>query len=273
VARSPGELVRRILANFWKIALALLAASAVPAFSEEPPQVKVAFQSYIEALENRIDAQNRSREGFLWIDQNPQRRQSVRRGEVQVEEIHAPQIDGGTIEDWIGGAFLPNATIDQVLKVDQDYANYTKYYAPEIAQARLISHQGNHFQVFYRLKKHNVVTVVLETVHDIDFLPFGNDRYSVRSRSASVREVRNAGQPDEEVLPEGGGIGFLWAMNSYWRVEQRDGGVYVECEVVTLARSIPLGMGALLRPTIESFASESLENTLREKRRAVVGSP
>lgn len=115
------------------------------------------------------------------------------------------------------------------------------------------------------------MTVVLDTVHNIDFFPLGKDRYSVRSRSASVREVRNAGESDEEVLPQGEGLGFLWAMNSYWRVEERDGGVYIECEVVTLARPIPFGMGALLRPTIESFASESLENTLKEKRSAVLG--
>jgi hypothetical protein len=264
--------VRRRPANLWKIALALLVVSAVPALSEEPPQAKAAFQSYIAALETRFDAQNASRESYLWIDQNPQRLEAIHKGQIQVQQIHAPQVDSGTIEDWIGGAFLPNTTLDRVLKVDQDYANYAKYYAPEIVQARLISHQGNQFQVFYRLKKHKVVTVVLDTIHDIDFLPLSNDRYSVRSRSASVREVRNAGESDEEVLQQGEGLGFLWAMNSYWRVERRDGGVYIECEVVTLARSIPFGMGAMLRPTIESFASGSLENTLKEKRQAVLGS-
>ena len=264
--------MRRIPANLKKTAFALLLASAVPALSEEPPQAKAAFQTYIAALETRFDAQNASKEGYLWIDQDPQRREAVRKGEIQVQQIHAPQVDGGTIEDWIGGAFLPNVTLDQVLKVDQDYANYAKYYAPEIVQARVILHQGNHFQVFYRLKKHKVVTVVLDTIHDIDFLPLTNDRYSVRSSSASVREVRNAGDIGEEVQPEGEGLGFLWAINSYWRVEQRDGGVYIECEVVTLARSIPFGMGALLKPTIESFASESLENTLKAKQRAVLGS-
>jgi hypothetical protein len=261
--------VRRILANLWNLAFALLIISAVPALSEEPPQAKAAFQSYIAPLETRFDAQNASREGYLWIDQNPQRLEAIRKGQIQVEQIHAPQVDGGTLEDWIGGAFLPGTTLDRVLKVDQDYANYAKYYAPEIVEARLISRQGNHFQVFYRLKKHKVVTVVLDTIHDIDFLPLNKDRYSVRSRSANVREVRNAGETDEEVLQQGEGLGFLWAMNSYWRVEQRDGGVYIECEVVTLARSIPFGMGALLLTTIESFASESLENTLKEKQRAV----
>jgi hypothetical protein len=250
---------------------AALIICATLAHAEEPEKARTAFQSYITSLENRFDAQNTSREGCLWIDRDPKRRTAVQQGEIAVQQINAPQIDGGTIEDWIGGAFLPNATLDQVLKKDQDYTNYTRYYAPEIVQARLISHQGNHFQVFYRLKKHKVVTVVLDTIHNIDFLPLGSDRYSIRSRSASVREVRNAGQSDEEVLREGEGLGFLWAMNSYWRVQQRDGGVYIECEVVTLARSIPFGMGSLLRPTIESFASESLENTLKAKRRAVLG--
>ena len=260
-----------MLKNLWKIATVLLIASA-PAFSEEPSQAKTAFQNYITAVEKRVDAQNASRDGYLWIDQNPRRRESVRKGEIQVEQVHAPQIDGGTIEDWIGGAFLPNATLEQVRKVDQDYSEYTRYYAPEIVQSRLLSHEGNLFRVFYRMKKHKVVTVVLDTIHDIEFLPQNNDRYGVRSRSESVREVRNAGEPDEHVLLEGEGFGFLWAMNSYWRVEQRDGGVFIECEVVTLARSIPFGMGAMLRPTIESFASDSLENTLKEKRRAVLDS-
>lgn len=243
------------------------------AHAQEPEQAKAAFQSYIAALETRFDAQNASPENYLWIDQQPQRREAVRKGQIQVQQINAPQVDGGTIEDWIGGAFMPGVTLDQVLRVDQDYANYAKYYAPEIVRVRLISHQGNRFQVFYRVKKDKIITVVLDTVHDVDFMPLTNDRYSVRSRSASVREVRNPGERDEKVLPPGEGLGFLWRMNSYWRVEQRDGGVYVECEVVTLARSIPFGMGALLRPTIESFASDSLENTLKEKRRAVTGSP
>jgi len=247
------------------VLLAVILTSYSTTRAEEPQSAKSAFQSYIAAVEARFDQQNASAQNFLSIDQ-----QAARQHLIPIHQIKTPQVEGGTIEDWIGGAFLPGATLDQVLKIDQDYARYVTYYAPEIVQARVLSHQGNHFQVFYRLKKHKVVTVVLDTVHNIDFLPLASDRYAVRSRSASVREVRDAGEPDEKVLPEGDGLGFLWAMNSYWRVQQRDGGVYIECEVVTLARSIPMGMGALLRPTIESFASESLTNTLKEKIGAVL---
>jgi hypothetical protein len=250
--------------------LALLIPCCVIAHAEESQSAKTGFQEYITALETRFDRQNASKENFLWLDQNAQRLEAARKGEVPVLQVKTPQVDGGTIEDWIGGTFLPGVTLEQVLRVDQDYAHYAAYYAPDIVEARLLSHQDNHFQVFYRLKKHKIVTVVLDTGHNIDFLPISKDRYAVRSRSTSVREVRNAGEPDEEVLPEGEGLGFLWAMNSYWHVEQRDGGVYIECEVVTLARSIPFGLGALVRSTIESFASESLTNTLKEKQRAVL---
>lgn len=103
-------------------------------------------------LEARVDAQNASRGGFLWIDQDPQRLAAVRKGEIQVQQIHAPQIDGGTIEDWIGGAFLPQATLPQVLKIDQDYANYAKYYAPEIVQARVLSHDAISIRSFTGLR-------------------------------------------------------------------------------------------------------------------------
>jgi hypothetical protein len=238
--------------------------------AEEPEAAKSAFQNYITTLETRLDAQNSAGSSFLWIDQDAQRRDAVRKGDIPTQHISTPQVPGGTLEHWIGGAFIPNATLGQVLKIDQDYAHYPTYYAPDIIQSKLLSHDGNHFRVFYRLKKHKFVTVVLDTVHGIDFVPLASDRYFVRSRSEQVREVKNPGESDEKVLPEGEGLGFLWAMNSYWRVEQRDGGVYVECEVITLARSIPFGMGALVRSTIESFASESLNNTLQAKRRAVL---
>jgi CRISPR-associated DxTHG motif protein len=240
--------------------------------AEEPQSAKTAFQHYITALETRLDAQNHSNDGFLWVDQDAQRHNAVQRGEISVQHVETPSVPGGTLEDWIGGAFIPNATLAQVLKTDQDYAHYSTYYAPEIVQSRLLSHDGNHFQVFYRLKKHKIITVVLDTTHSIDFVPLASDRYFIRSHSEEIHEVKNAGEADEKILPEGEGFGVLWAMNSYWRVEQRDGGVYVECEVVTLARSIPLGMGALLRSTIESFASDSLTNTLKAKRQAVLTS-
>jgi pyruvate/2-oxoglutarate dehydrogenase complex dihydrolipoamide acyltransferase (E2) component len=60
----------------------------------------------------------------------------------------------------------------------------------------------------------------------------------------------------------------LWRLNSYWRFEERDGGVYVECEAISLSRDVPLGLGWLVNPIIRSLPQESLANTLRETRDA-----
>lgn len=238
--------------------------------AEESQATKQAFQSYIGSFEKRLEAQNASNAHFLWIDQDPRRRDSVRKGAIEVQRVDTPQIPGGTLEHWIGGEFIPGVSLGDVIKADQNYAKYATYYAPEILQARVLSKNKNHFKVFYRLKKHEIVTVVLDTTHDVDFIPLSRDRYFVRSRSDDVREVSHYGSSNEKVLPANQGTGFLWSMNSYWRMEQRDGGVYIESDVVTLGRSIPLGLGGLVRSIIDSLARESFTNTLVNKRRAVL---
>jgi hypothetical protein len=72
-------------------------------------------------------------------------------------------------------------------------------------------------------------------------------------------------------LPPGQDHGFLWRLNSYWRFEERDGGVYVECEAISLTRNVPLGLGWLVNPIIRSLPRESLANTLWATREAVQG--
>jgi hypothetical protein len=173
------------------------------------------------------------------------------------------------IEHWIAGSFAPGATLEQVIRIDQNYSNYSKIYKPEITRPRVISHDGNHYLVSYRITKKKVITAVVDTVHAIDYLPLGPDRMGIQSRSTSVNQVESAGTSSERILPQGEGLGFLWAINSYWRMEERDGGVYVECEAITLTRNVPLGLGAIINPILQSFAEESLEKTLQDKRLAV----
>ena len=62
--------------------------------------------------------------------------------------------------------------------------------------------------------------------------------------------------------------GFLWRLNSYWRFEERDGGVYVECEAISLTRNVPIGLGWIVNPIVRTLPKESLESTLRNTRRA-----
>ena len=50
---------------------------------------------------------------------------------------------------------------------------------------------------------------------------------------------------------------------------ERDGGVYVECEAVSLTRDTPRGLGWLIEPVIRDLPRESLINTLRKTREAL----
>ncbi len=247
--------------------LALLFAPL--ALAQLKPETQAAYQQYIAALDPRMAAQNAAPSGFLWIDRDPVRQQAVRQGEIVTQKVRVTPLADGMIQHWIGGVFLPGATLAQVERADQDYGSYAKFYGPDISQVKVLSHNGNHFVVAYRITKTKVVTAVLDTVQAIDYLPLTPGRLAVQSRSLSVRQVDNPGKPTEQVLPEGEGSGFLWAMNSYWRMQQRDGGVYMECEAVTLTRGVPTVLGALINPILQSFAEDSLKKTLAEKKQAV----
>jgi hypothetical protein len=59
-------------------------------------------------------------------------------------------------------------------------------------------------------------------------------------------------------------------METWWRMEQEDGGVYVQSEVVSLTRDIPTGLGWMIGPFVQSIPRESLTFTLAATRRAVL---
>jgi hypothetical protein len=115
-----------------------------------------------------------------------------------------------------------------------------------------------------RLLKKKVITVVLDTEHDIHYFPVDATHCRSQSRTTRIAEVDNPGKPDERELPPGTGHGFLWRLDTYWRFEERDGGTWIECQAISLTRDIPTGLGWLIEPIIRSLPRESLENTLRE---------
>lgn len=227
------------------------------------------YSQYVSQQESRAAAQQRSGKDFLYIDSKANIRAQLRNGQLFTERIANPSVPSAYASHWLGAAFFPGATIAKLKQVDQDYDRYNVYYSPDILKSKLLSKDGNRFQIYYRLKKKKVLTAVFDTKHEIVYTPISPTRLAITSRTTDVREVEDAGEPGEKILAPGEGSGFLYAMNSIWRMEEADGGVYVECEAMTLARSIPFGIGAVAKPIIEGFAVESLQSTLEAKKRAV----
>jgi hypothetical protein len=176
---------------------------------------------------------------------------------------------GGLVHDWVGAVFIPGATLEKTLAAGQDYNRHKDIYRPEVIDSRMLARTGNDFRVYLRLLKKKVVTVVLDTEHEVHYEPVDRTRWRSRSRSTKIAEVKNAGQRNERELPTGTGAGYLWRLNSYWRYEERDGGTWVECEAISLTRDVPTGLGWLIEPIIRSLPMESLASTLRETRAAL----
>jgi hypothetical protein len=271
---------------FTSLALVLVlvapSAQAVDIMAADlAPNTRDAFDYYVKLTEARVDQEVKRPAAFLYLDglpepQRSQIRSSLRNGEVYMDRMQTRDPAGSAlaapdalIHHWIGAVFIPGANLHQVLSVVQDYDRHQEIYQPEVVRSKLIRHDGNDFQIFYRLRERKVITVTLDTNHDVNYFPI--DAHHCRSRSASTRiaEVANAGEPGEYEKPVGHDGGFLWRMNSDWRFEEQDGGVYVEVEAISLTRDIPTGLGWIVKPFVTSIPRESLLDTLGSTRTAV----
>jgi hypothetical protein len=229
------------------------------------------FDAYIRDAEAEME---RTLEGdrFLWSDSNVERAKAVGSGQVVAEfwTGNSPiKVPNGLIHDWIGAELIPAVPVEDVLALIQDYDNHTNVYKPEVVASKLIKRQGNDFQLYLRLRKQKIITVILDTDHNAEYRCIDRTRWVCRSHTTRVAEVEDAGSPQEKVMPPDTGHGFLWRLNSYWRFQQGESGVCVECRAISLTRDVPFGMGWLIEPIIEKLPKESLINTLAATRRAV----
>jgi hypothetical protein len=243
------------------------------------PETDAAFNRYVQLSEQRM--QNDLQSGsFLWLDglPIPQREDvygRVKRGEVVIQKLEtldrgvSVPVPRGLIHHWMGVVFIPRTSLKRTLALLQSYDEHSRIYAPRVLRSELIQRNGDDFKVFLRLRETKIVTVVLDTEYDVHYIRLDSTRACSRSYSTRVVEVEDAGQLGEREKPVGNDSGFLWRINSYWRFWERDGGVYVELEAISLTRDIPDGLGWLVRPFVTSIPSESLMFTLSRTREAL----
>jgi len=239
---------------------------------ELKPATTQSFDKYIQSVEARLNQQVNT-PAFLWVDGDPSRKARVQKGEVLVEPMNGKgdvDVPDGLIHDWVGAVFVPGVSLEKTLAMFENYDNAKNIYKPEVVDSKLLEHSGNDYTFFMRLLKKQVITVVLNTTHEVHYVPVDKTHWYSRSVSTRIAEVQDPGKPSERELPPGQDHGFLWRLNSYWRFAERDGGVYVECQAVSLTRNVPTGLGWLINPIIRNLPKQSLENTLRSARSAAL---
>jgi hypothetical protein len=246
----------------------VILVSLQAAIAEPAPTAVASFSNYVNTVENRLAQQHRSLGGFI-ADENWAR---LRDGELIIEKltpVASPGFPGAMLHDWRGTAFAPGATAADFEHLMRNFSALPRYYAPQVVQARIVSQQGDNYQIVMRVKQRHVITVEMDTAYDVTFTRVDARRgYSI-SRSTRISEIDSAGTANEHALGPGEDHGFLWRLNTYWSYEERDGGLYMQIESVSLTRAVPLGLGWAVGPFVESVPRESLEFTLRSTRDAL----
>jgi len=274
--QDSGSYAHRAFPLLW-ILLGLLAPASFA--SELKPATEAAFNRYIRATESQMDSGSGMAQ-FLVIDRLPdaERRSAydqLQQGQVYVQEVRTSEegqaipIPSGLVHHWAGVVFIPKAKASDVIAVLQDYENQSNIYKPDVRQAKLIEQHGAESDIFEQFYSKSIVTVVLNVHFHVVKTDLGSARCQSVSRSTRIVEVEDAATPGEHERTDGNDHGYMWRLNSYWRVEEKDGGVYVQNESISLSRTIPFLFGWIIEPLTKSIPRELLVRMLTNTRSAV----
>jgi hypothetical protein len=242
------------------------------AVGEPAPAAVSGFNSYVGGVELRLGRQRGSRDGFI-AGVGSEAGVRLLRGELIVEQLSPTDggaLPGALLHHWRGTAFVPGATTTDFEQLMRDFEDYPRQFSPQVLRASVVVTQRDGLlQASMRVRQEHVITVVMDTVYDIRYGRLDAQHGYSSSRSTRISEIDAAGTSKERVLSAAEEHGFLWRLNTYWSYEERDGGLYMQVESVSLTRSIPTGLGWVVRPFVGSVPRESLEFTLRATRDAL----
>jgi hypothetical protein len=248
--------------------------------AELKPKTTAAFDKYVAATEARINNELHPGGTFLYIDAKPDdvKKSSydeLKNGQILVDKLEtkadgvSADVPDGMVHHWVGLVFISGATLAQVLPIVQDYDHRSELYKPDVIASHLISHQGSDYKFFLRLYQKRFTTAVFNTEYTAHWGQVDPKKIYSHSISTKIAEVKDADHPDGEEWPVGQGRGYLWRLNTYWRFEEKDGGVYLQCEALSLTRDIPYGLGWLIKPLVVKIPRESLNRALGQTRTVV----
>lgn len=255
--------LRAILA----VAIFLSASPLLVAQVKLESETAKAFDRYISVVEREVGDRESGRRTFLGLDDLvADGRHKAQQGRIVIKHLNEEvPVPNGLVHDWGGAAFIPDGKIEDVVTVLRDYDNHQDYY-DEVVDSKIVKRDGDRYHAYLRFEKRVVFHVILNTEHDVEFRKVSDNQWTVRSRSTRIAQVENPGETPEKELPVENDNGFLWRMNSYWSIEESDGGVYMELGTITLTRAIPAGLEWLVRPYVQRIPRNLLENMLHSTR-------
>jgi hypothetical protein len=263
------------VAAFVAVSFAVVCAAAVL----EPTTIE-AFDHYVRVAEEQSSATLRPDGPFLWIDsQSDSRRahyyEELRSGQFVIRQLHTSEvgesisIPDGMVHHWVGIAFVPGATLQSAEAIFQDYRDYSHIYGPQIRRSKVLSRTGDGFRLYLQLYKNAPRQVAYNADFDVRRTSLGPTRIASSSISTRIAQLKDPSEVDSPELPVGNDAGYLWRLNDYWRYEQKDGGVYMQVETISLSRDVPMLLSWFVKPIIHRIARETIADLLNASRQAL----
>ncbi|MGA3100964.1 MAG: hypothetical protein ABSD61_03785 [Terracidiphilus sp.] len=226
-------------------AVLLLSLSVAPSRAAElKPDTARAWEDYIRIVNADVQERSAGIRSFLWVDESPETRRRVQNRELVITTHDPRKVPQGLIHDWLGIMFVPNVSLDQVTQVLSSYDRYSEIYKPLIRKTSVIERAGDTVKLkVVAAQKAFSVTAAVEIDEEIQTASPTPNRVCITANAARLEEIADYGQPGEHAFPEARRPGYVWRAFIVQRLEQRDGGVYVELETLSLSRGT--GGGAL----------------------------
>jgi hypothetical protein len=244
-----------------------------------------AWTNYIELTEKRIDKELQNTSAFQGSDVD-----NLKSGKIHIQRMTTKnpagkpiEIPDGAVHDWRGATFVPGVTLDKLIAWMQNYPQYQDYFRDIEQSSFTRPPAGDTFDIFLHLTRTKLgITAHFNTRHNVAFVRRSRTFVSSVSRSTQILELKNAGTPEQRESPEGEDSGYLWRLNTYWRLFETNAGVVVECEAIALSSAlgwrydmVTVFTAGLVNPSkiADSIARDALENTLTDLGNGIQGGP
>lgn len=236
----------------------------------------------MRVAETRMDTELRPGGPFLWVDTLPEARRQqlyarLRSGQIEIrqeqtkEDGKAIKIPGGLIHHWSGAVFVPGESNQHVVSFLQDYDTNWRTYEPDVRRSKLLQQTDNTFKIYLQFYKDSPRRVSFNTEFEVHYSTIDARRVESRAVSTRIAELEHPEQPDSPEFPVGQGHGYLWRLNNYWRLEEKDGGVYMQVESIALSRTVPAILAWFVNPLIRRVSRKTLAGLLDNSRKGLLG--
>jgi hypothetical protein len=249
-----------------------LLLSVVLSKAAEPKRETLrAWDDYIDSVSKSVAERNSGSRPFLWVDESPESLLRVQNGKLLITNHDPRKVPQGLIHHWIGVMYIPNVSLDQVMQILNSYDRYTDTYKSLIRKSSVIEQSGDTAKLnVLAVQKAFSVTAAVDTDEEIQIARPAPNRVFITANSVRIQEIANYGQPGEHAFPEDRRPGYVWRSLLFQRIEQRDGGVYVELEAISLSRGIPVEVRWVIKPLTDDLPRKMMTDILEETRDAVL---